>query len=158
MPSKLVNECSQLLAERKLKIAFAESATAGRMAAEFAMTEFSGDILIGGLVCYDAIVKENILGVSKNLVEEFTPESAEVTREMASKLKHFMPADIHVAITGLTTPGGSETKDKPVGSIFLNAVIQGKQVEVFEIFNGSDSEIVMQAIDRLAQLLLDEVA
>lgn len=41
-----------------MNIAFAESATVGRLAAEFSLTENSGDILNGGLVCYDACIRK----------------------------------------------------------------------------------------------------
>ncbi|RZJ86228.1 MAG: hypothetical protein EOO20_18730 [Chryseobacterium sp.] len=30
-----------------------------------------------------------------------------------------IPADIHVGVTGLTCPGGSQTKEKPMGTIFI---------------------------------------
>ena len=39
MPSEIVIRCSKAIAEKKMNIAFAESATAGRMSSEFSMTE-----------------------------------------------------------------------------------------------------------------------
>src|SRR5690349_5487100 len=108
MPSQLVLDSSKHLADKKLTIAFVESATAGRLAAEFSMSPQSGTILVGGLVCYDARVKERILGISKELIEKYTPESEEVTKALADKFRNFLDADVHVAVTGLTTPGGSE--------------------------------------------------
>jgi nicotinamide-nucleotide amidase len=157
MPSKVVLDCSQLLADKHLTIAFAESATAGRLAAEFSLTPTSGKVLIGGLVCYDANVKKDILGVPEELVEKFTPESAEITEELARRLQKFIKADIHIGITGLTTPGGSETPEKPVGSMFIHAMIGARSVPVYQVFQGKDEEIVLNTIDRVAQLLIDEL-
>jgi nicotinamide-nucleotide amidase len=63
MPSNQVQQCSQFLAQQHLKIAFVESATAGRLAAEFSLTKDAGDILLGSLVCYDACIKQSVLKV-----------------------------------------------------------------------------------------------
>src|ERR1700761_6442463 len=109
-----IADCAKLLAERKLSIAFVESATAGWLCSEFALTEQSGQVLQGGITCYNADLKESLLGVPHVLIQQCTPESQEVTDEMAWRLGKLIPADITVAVTGLTTPGGSETAEKPV--------------------------------------------
>ena len=114
MQNHLVTKSSKLLAEKELTIAFAESATAGRLSYEFSLTPDSGKILKGGLVCYDACIKEDVLDIPRELIEKFTPESAEVTKELARRLHKVVPsADVFIAVTGLTTPGGSETPEKP---------------------------------------------
>ncbi|MDA6069959.1 nicotinamide-nucleotide amidohydrolase family protein [Flavobacterium sp. AC] len=119
MPSEIITECSKIIAEKGLNIAFAESASPGRLSAEFSLTPDSGKILRGGIVCYEVFVKEQILNVPHYLIKEFTPESIEVTKYLAQQTAQFFNSKITVAITGLTTPGGSETKEKPVGTIFL---------------------------------------
>lgn len=157
MPSKLIHQCSKLLFDKKLTIAFAESATAGRLSAEFALVPDCGEILKGGLVCYDACIKQDILGVPESLVKKYTPESAQVTAEMAKRLRDFIKADIYIAVTGLTMPGGSETKEKPVGTMFIHAIINGNPVPVREVFKGTPEEVVMQTVDRTASLLINEL-
>lgn len=157
MPSQTVSACSKALAERGLSIAFVESATAGRLAAEFSLCPDSGSVLIGSLVCYDAALKENILRVPKDMLRTFTPESAEVTQELANRLQTFIPADVHVAVTGLTCPGGSETPEKPVGTMFVHLFIKGKSVAGREVFSGEPEEIVLKSIDYIAQLVLNEI-
>lgn len=156
MPSELLIRCSHLLKEKKLTIAFAESATAGRLSAEFALIPDCGEILKGGIVCYDACIKQDILGVPEDLVEKYTPESAEVTEDMARRLGNVIKANIYVAITGLIMPGGSESSDKPVGTMFIHTIIDRKPVAVKEKFEGSPEEIVLQTVDRVAQMLIDE--
>src|SRR4051812_18653947 len=123
MAERKISECSKLMAGQGLTIAFAESATAGWLCSEFALTEESGKVLKGGLACYDADLKVSILGVPKALIDQFTPESMEVTREMAYRLAKLIPSDIQVTVTGLTTPGGSETPEKPVGTMFVYALM-----------------------------------
>ena len=158
MPSDLLIKCSKILLSKQLTIATAESATAGRLAAEFSLIPDCGKTLKGGLVCYDAGIKQDILGVSADLVEQYTPESAEVTEDMAIKLPKLIEADIHIAITGLTMPGGSETPEKPVGTMFIHTLIKGRPIPLREVFKGSPEEIVLQTVDRIAQLLIDELS
>ena len=157
MPSPAVLECSKILASKKLSIAFAESASAGRMAFEYAMVADSGKILKGGLVCYDAMVKEKVLGIDPDFIEKYTPESAEVSEELAVQLKSLIPSDIHVGITGLTTPGGSETASKPVGTIFIHILLTDRTIKIREVYKGNPEEIILQAIDTVADTISREL-
>jgi nicotinamide-nucleotide amidase len=146
--------CTEILIDKKLTIAFAESASAGRMVAEFSMVPNAGKFLKGGIVCYDASLKEAILAVPKSLIDEFTPESLEVTCAAAKGLKKVISADIYVAVTGLPAPGGSETPAKPVGTMFICARYQDR--ELFSekiIFDGEPEEIILKAVYHTAEQL-----
>lgn len=158
MALKTVKECSKLMARKKLSIAFAESATAGRLSSEFALAPESGKILKGGIICYDACIKEEVLKVPHQLIKKYTPESAEVTEELAERLKKFIKADIHMAVTGLITSGGSETPEKPVGTMFIHMIIKGRSVGIREVFKGPAEDIMIKAIERAARLIVDEVS
>jgi len=149
-----IERCSKVIADKGMTIAFAESATAGWLCSEFALTEQSGQVLKGGIICYDAFLKESLLGVPRGLIDRYTPESQEVTDELARRLPDLIPADIHVAVTGLTAPGGSETPDKPVGSMFISALIKGHLHQHHEVFKGDCEEIIGQAIQATADMLI----
>lgn len=155
MPSQIVSDCAKAIAENKLCIAFIESATAGRMCCEFALTGYSGEILRGGISCYEIFIKENILKVPHGMIETCTPESAEVTCVLANSGYELLGADITVAVTGLITPGGSESEEKPVGTMFLHIITPKKRISHREIFGGSPESIMLQAIDRTAELILE---
>jgi nicotinamide-nucleotide amidase len=157
MAEKKILTCSKLLADNGLTIAFAESATAGWLCSEFALAPESGRVLKGGIVCYDATLKEKILGVPHGLIEQFTPESEEVTREMALRLANVIESDVQVAVTGLTTPGGSETAEKPVGTIFVNAFIRGKKLSFRKVFKGTCEEVIHQTIEATADMLINDL-
>jgi len=146
------------MAEQGLTIAFAESATAGWLCSEFALTEESGKVLKGGIACYDADLKVQLLGVSQQLIDDHTPESMEVTREMAYRLKETITSDIQVTVTGLTTPGGSETPEKPVGTMFVFALIRGREASFRKVFSGSCEEVIQQTIEAAAELLIRELS
>ncbi|GAA4099207.1 CinA family protein [Mucilaginibacter panaciglaebae] len=153
-----IADCARVLADHKLTIAFVESATAGWLCSEFALTDESGQILKGGITCYDASLKESLLGVPHKIIEQFTPESKQVTNELAQRLGKLIPADIYVAVTGLTTPGGSETPEKPVGTMFVSAIIKERLVSKRYVFDGSCEEIIKKAIIAAAELLIQETS
>lgn len=155
MPSEKVTRCVNALIERKLKIAFAESASAGKLSFEFSRVVDSGQILLGGLVCYDQSVKENLLHVPHDLIEKYTAESAEVTKVMAENLREVLHPDISVALTGLTSPGGSETPEKPVGTIFIHLVSESHDMAQRHEFAGNPDAILEQATDAVSDLISD---
>jgi nicotinamide-nucleotide amidase len=157
MPSAKVTECCHALIEKEWTIAFVESATAGRMCSEFALVPDSGKIFLGGIVCYDVSLKENLLDVPSGLIEEHTPESAEVTEALAKNFCKFSGSDICVALTGLLSPGGSETEEKPVGTIFIHIIYPHMASAHRIVFDGSPEEIMIQAIDEVAKVLLAEI-
>lgn len=151
--------CGKLLIQKSLTIAFAESATAGKLVSEFSMIPDAGKFLKGCLVCYDAELKKSILKVPEGLIETFTPESIEVTKAMTRGLMDLIPANIHIGITGLACSGGSETAEKPVGTIFIYALLNGKTLfsERAEC-KGKPEEIIHQAVKLTAQLLNKNIA
>jgi len=154
MPSAIVNECSELLKKEGLKLFFVESATAGRICYEFSLTEQASEFLKGSLVSYNADIKQDILHVQKTLIDTYTPESSEVTEALTEGAKTMFLADIHVSVTGLTTPGGSETEEKPVGTMFIHGKFKDKVFKDRTVFPGGQAEIVMQTIDRVAFLII----
>jgi nicotinamide-nucleotide amidase len=155
MPDLDLLQCGQLLRGKELSIAFAESATAGRITSEFSLIPDAGKFLKGAFICYDACLKENVLGVSGDFIKKYTPESAEVTEAIAKGLSRVIPADIHIGITGLTTPGGSETPEKPVGTMFIHGVVRGS-TSIFserQVFGGTPEEIILQTVHATVKLL-----
>ena len=157
MPSEIVLQCSTTIAANGLNIAFIESATAGRMCSEFSLTPNSGDILRGGISCYEVFIKEKILKVPHKLITEYTPESAEVTKSLAGHSARLFKSDITVAVTGLVSPGGSETPEKPVGTMFIHILLPGGFIAHGEVFKGSAEEIILQTIDRAAELITGQL-
>lgn len=152
--SAAIEQCAKLLVDHKLTIAFAESATAGYLSAAFSRLPEAGAFLKGGLVCYDACLKEDLLGVAKESIEKYSPESAEVTSEMAMGLKRLMQADVYVAVTGLTRSGGSENEEKPVGTMFY-CIMQNANISCCkECFNGNEYTIISQVIEQISKSIV----
>lgn len=144
----MTESCAKLLADNQLTVVFIESATAGYLSHCFSMSPYSGDVLMGGLVCYDASIKKNVLNVSAQLLDECTPESLEVTQELVNKSKTMFEADLHVACTGLLKPGGSETEEKPVGTFFYCIGYKGELYD-FRVFCEGSPEQKLRSISNL---------
>lgn len=157
MASKKVTACCKALIEKKWTITFVESASAGKLNYEFSTVFDSGKILIGGMVCYHASMKEDLLHIPPGTIEKYTAESAIVTKLMAQNFHLHVKSDVCVALTGLTTPGGSESETKPVGTIFVHIVFPEKEIAKRFLFNGTAEEIINQAIDAVADLILEEI-
>ena len=97
-------------------VAVAESCTGGLVAA--ALTEIAGSsrVLDRGFVTYSNEAKQELLGVSPDLIDAFGTVSVAVAWAMAQGALRHSGADVAVAITGVAGPeGGSD--GKPVGTV-----------------------------------------
>ncbi len=149
----LLKECADLFKDKGFTLAFAESVTAGCLCHAFGALPQCGSFFKGGIVAYDAGVKINLLGLDQKTLDTFTPESAEVSKEMALGLQKCIPADGLIAITGLNAPGGSENPEKPVGTIFIHALIKEQHYSLKKWFQG-DPECMNRQILTEACLFL----
>jgi PncC family amidohydrolase len=112
------------LVERGWQMAAAESCTGGMVGHVITQVPKSSDHFLGGIVSYADAVKESLLGVSTDLLDQVGAVSAEVAEAMTSGvLERFPVADLAVAVTGIAGPdGGSEAK--PVGLTYVAAAVR----------------------------------
>jgi PncC family amidohydrolase len=155
MPKKINNDLVRLLLKNELTIAFAESVTCGMAAHQLSTVIGTSSVLKGSIVCYHESVKTGLFGVPATIINKHTAESQQVTDLLAKKLKQLLDADIHAAITGLAAPGGSETKTKPVGTIFFSVLYKRKVYNLRKKFNGTPTEIRKKACNNLYQFILN---
>ena len=153
----LVKKLIKTLIEKKLTVAFAESVTCGLASNQLNSTPGTSEIFMGSIVCYNEKVKMNLLNVKPSLIKKYTAESQEVTDALVKNLPQLIDADIYVAITGLDADGGSETPEKPVGTVFFSYLYKGKIVRRRKKFDGSPLSIKKQACEEVYQLILDEL-
>lgn len=111
-------EISQLLWESEKTVATAESCTGGRVAEAIIAVPGASKYFKGGIICYVNEVKENLLGVSHELLEEKTAICEEVAVAMVKGACKALNTDYAIAATGIAGPGGG-SKEIPVGTIWL---------------------------------------
>lgn len=143
------------LKDKSLTIAFAESITGGMLASEFIKAKGTSDVLLGSIVTYAEEVKQKVLGVKKQTLKLYTAESQQVTNEMVMGLHKLLKAEVCIAVTGLGGIGASETKEKPIGTIFFSILFKNKVEEFREELNGNSTSIRKKAAD-LIFLKLEE--
>lgn len=152
------DSCVKLLADKNLTIVFIESATAGYLAHRFSVSPYSGDVLMGGLVCYDVMIKKNVLNISSQLIDKYTPESLEVTQELVKQSPEKFEADLHVACTGLLKPGGSETEEKPVGTFFYCIGYKDEVYSFRSLCNGPSQQKLRSIYSLVCKGIIDVVS
>jgi PncC family amidohydrolase len=108
----------QMLAERKLKLATAESCTGGLVGHRLTNVPGSSGYFEGGIIAYSYEAKERLLGVHHDTLYEQGAVSAETALEMARGARKALGTDIGIAVTGIAGPGGG-LPDKPVGLVYI---------------------------------------
>jgi nicotinamide-nucleotide amidase len=108
----------QLLIEKNLTLATAESCTGGMLGGRLTSVSGSSQYYLGGIVAYSNEVKINRLGVSAEIIDRFGAVSAETARAMATGVIKAVGANIGISITGIAGPTGG-TEEKPVGTVFI---------------------------------------
>jgi nicotinamide-nucleotide amidase len=109
-----------LLRQRGLTLATAESCTGGLVGGRLTDVPGSSDVFVGGATVYSNASKEASLGVPGAVIAEHGAVSAEVAAAMAHGARERLGADVAVAVTGVAGPGGG-TAEKPVGLVFVHA-------------------------------------
>ncbi len=117
--SKIISrQIGDILYASGLTIGTAESCTGGRISEAIIAIPGSSDYYKGGVVAYTNDVKENILNVSHDVLEEQTAVCEEVARQMVLGTIRAIGVDFAISSTGIAGPGGG-TKDTPVGTIWI---------------------------------------
>ena len=107
-----------LLRERKLTLALAESCTGGLLAARLTEVPGASAVLERAVVSYANQAKVEALGVDAGLIEAQGAVSEEVAAAMAAGVLAAARSDVAVAITGIAGPDGG-TPEKPVGLVYV---------------------------------------
>ena len=105
-----------LLRERNMTIAVAESCSGGLLASRITDVPGSSEYFDRGVVCYSNAAKVDWLGVPDDLIRAHGAVSEPVAQAMANGVRTRSGASVGVGITGIAGPGGG-TPDKPVGTV-----------------------------------------
>jgi nicotinamide-nucleotide amidase len=137
---------AELAEDRGVRLALAESLTAGRISSVLGRGASASEWYRGAVVAYDEEVKFDVLGVTRGPV--VTDRCA---REMAVGVRALLGADVALGITGVGGPGPQE--GCPPGTVHL-AVARAEGVESRHVvLEGDPTEVVAAA----TTLALDEL-
>lgn len=132
------------LRQKQLRLAVAESCTAGLLAARLTSIPGSSTYFQAGYVTYSNEAKQ-LLGVTETLLERYGAVSQEVALAMARGALRAADADMAVSVTGIAGPGGG-SEEKPVGTVHIAAVAKvGTSVEFRGAYHGTRDRIRLQS-------------
>ncbi|WP_346731429.1 MULTISPECIES: ammonia-dependent NAD(+) synthetase [unclassified Halomonas] len=145
---ELLDSITDYLIDNGLKLATAESCTAGLIVSELARVPGSGQSIDCGLGVYSPQSKHRYLGVSFDTIDRYGLTSEAVACEMASGALSNNDADVALANTGIAgpTPGDDDT---PIGTVcFAWAFRENGQHHHFSEtrhFDGTRNEVRLAA-------------
>ena len=140
--------------EQKLRIATAESCTGGLIGALLTEVPGSSDVFDRGFITYSNRAKQDMLGVSGDMLADMGAVSEPVARSMAEGAVANSHAHLAVAVTGIAGPGGG-TGLKPVGLVHIAACRENRSIlhEAHRFGNIGRSEVRMKTVEAALLLL-----
>ncbi|PAM93410.1 damage-inducible protein CinA [Flavobacterium sp. IR1] len=146
----------KMLAKQNKTISTAESFTGGKIAATMTAVPGSSKYFKGSVVSYATEVKVSVLGISQDLVDQFSVVSAEVASAMALKVKEILKTDYAIATTGTAGPTKGDS-DAEIGTVFI-ALATPNDIFVEEFNFGQPREkVIDRAVNKSFEILQKEI-
>ena len=153
----LAQVVGDLLVERRLRIAVAESCTGGLLTSRLTDVAGSSRYVERAVIAYANEAKTSLLAVPQTLIDENGAVSEAVALAMAEGVRAGARVDAGVGVTGIAGPGGG-TADKPVGTVAVAVVIAGTTRSRLFRFVGEREQVKFQAsqaaLDMVRRLLV----
>lgn len=115
---ELESVIGKLLIDNDATIGTAESCTGGFVANQIVNIPGSSQYFEGSVVSYSNAVKINILGVSRETLEDYGAVSEQTAKEMAEGARRALKTTYAISTTGIAGPDGG-TAEKPVGTVWI---------------------------------------
>ncbi len=148
----LATGVGQLLRERGLTLAVAESCTGGWIAKRLTDGAGASGFLLASYVTYANNAKRDALGVSQAVIDAHGAVSEAVVRAMAKGARTAAHADCALAVTGIAGPDGG-TAEKPVGTVWIGAVVPGREESRLLRLRGDRNEVRARSVQFSLALL-----
>ncbi|RWY54264.1 competence/damage-inducible protein A [Mucilaginibacter gilvus] len=116
-----------LMAGQGLTLSVAESCTGGYISHLITQHAGSSQVFLGGVVSYSNQLKQSILGVKTDTLNDNGAVSEQTVREMVEGALRNFSSDYAVAVTGIAGPDGG-IPEKPVGTVWIAVANANKTV------------------------------
>jgi nicotinamide-nucleotide amidase len=147
-------EALQLASAQAVRIATAETCTAGLVSSCLTSVPGASKTFERGFVLYHDSAKATGLGVPDAVSRQHGAVSAEVTKGLAEGALSHSTAGVAVAVTGYAGPGGGNEKN-PVGTVYVAAARKGAETLVERhVFSGDRDAVRIQAVGAALALLV----
>lgn len=157
----LAGVIGRMLQKGSKTLAVTESCTGGYVSHLVTLVPGCSDYYKGSVTAYSNEVKEKVLGVKAETLNQFGAVSEEVALEMALGVKKALNVDYAISTTGIAGPTGG-TPEKPVGTVWIGVSGPQKTFAQKYVFVGDHRErniirSAQTALQMLRRMVLEDL-
>ena len=146
----------RLLTSNKATLATAESCTGGKIAQVITSVPGASNYFKGSVVSYATETKISVLGISPEIIKEYSVVSFEVAKQMALAVKKMMNTDYAIATTGNAGPSKGDGNSE-IGTVFI-AIATPTDLIVEEFnFGQPRVKVIDRAVNKAFEMLQKEI-
>jgi len=146
----------KILAKQNKTISTAESFTGGKIASVLSAVPGASNYFKGSIVSYATETKVNVLGVSREIIDQYSVVSVQVASAMALNVKKMLKTDYAIATTGNAGPTKGDS-DAEIGTVFI-ALATPDDIIVEEFNFGQPREkVIDRAVIKSLEILQKEI-
>ncbi|WP_395057015.1 CinA family nicotinamide mononucleotide deamidase-related protein [Flavobacterium sp.] len=146
----------KLLTDKRLTISTAESCTGGKIASKLTSVSGSSNYFKGSIVSYATETKVGVLGISQEVINEFSVVSKQVAEAMALQSQKMFKTDFAIATTGNAGPNIGDSNAE-VGTVFIAiATSKGIFSEKFN-FGQPREKVIDRTVNQALEIIYKEI-
>lgn len=145
-----------ILIDRGLTLAVAESCTGGNIASKFTAQAGASAYFLCGVVSYSNESKNKVLGVKMSDITQYGAVSEQVAIAMAKGVLGVSGANFAISTTGIAGPTGGSA-EKPVGTVWISIATPERCFAVRKNCGTDRSQIISRATAYAIAMLYDEL-
>ncbi|MFN3755478.1 MAG: CinA family nicotinamide mononucleotide deamidase-related protein [Flavobacterium sp.] len=146
----------KLLKERNLTLSTAESCTGGKIASTISSVSGASSYFKGSMICYATELKTTLLGISPELIDQYSVVSQQVAESMAQGAQKVMTSDFAIATTGNAGPTKGDS-DAEIGDVCIAIATPNGTVSERFNFGQPRSKVIVRAVNKGLEMLQKEI-
>jgi len=147
---------AKLLTAKELTLATAESFTGGKIASKITSIPGASHYFKGSVVSYATAIKETVLKVPSELIQQHSVVSGEVAIAMASGVQKLMRSDFAIATTGNAGPATGDS-EVAVGTVYIAIASPNGVVAQKFLMGNHRQRVVEKSVNKAFELLQKEI-
>lgn len=138
-------------------ITFAESCTGGLLCAAMIDIPGSSAVIKESIITYCDEAKNRRLGVSNDILEQYTAVSEQAAAGMAEGARYKTGADIAISVTGIAGPDSGYNGSIPAGTVYIGISNESFATAYEYHFSGDRNSVRTQAVDAAMDIILKNI-
>lgn len=148
-----IKKLIDILRNKNLRVAVAESFTGGGVASEFVSVSGASDVFAVGVVCYAELAKEQLLGVKRQTLDDFGAVSEQTIVEILDGLRSLNLGQVMLATSG--NAGPTAEKENEVGVFYLGVMYGDDKIVRRYKASGSRANVIRIGIEKSLDLIAE---